>query len=119
MLTTLASRNIRLCGRVLTSSDLRADEQQESGKENARAPSDSDESQNFHAADAVESRIANDIDSRREAGEQRRSHQAEDHCSRYLDRAVATLSHIVRLNHGEMYHIRGHASTNIVGNPSV
>jgi hypothetical protein len=47
---------------VLTSSDLRADEQHESGKENARAPADCDESQNFHAADAVESRIANDID---------------------------------------------------------
>jgi hypothetical protein len=65
---TLAPRKTRLCGRVLTSPDFH-DEQQESGKEKAGAPSDSDESQNFHAADTVEPWIANDIDGQREAAE--------------------------------------------------
>src|SRR3954454_4715882 len=89
---------IRRCaGACLASSDLRADEQQEPRKENARAPADCDQSHNLQAADAVKSRITNDIDDRGDAGDHRRTHQAEDHRSRYLDRALATLLHLVLL----------------------
>jgi hypothetical protein len=45
-----------------------ADEEHESGEENARAPSDCDESHDVEAAYALESRIANHIQDRPEAG---------------------------------------------------
>ena len=89
MLTTLASRNTWLSGRVLTSSALRADKQHESGKENARAPSDCHECYNLQATDPLKSRIANGIDDRREAGDQRK-HQADDHSSHKRTRGVPT-----------------------------
>jgi hypothetical protein len=93
----IARRNTRLYGRALTPVNLRSEEQQESGKQHASAPAYCHDSHYVHAADAMKSWIPDGIHDRRETGQQRRKYQAENHCSRYLDGAVATSLHIALL----------------------
>ena len=73
------------------------------------------ESQNLHAADAVESRIVNNLEDQKEDGDQRK-HRAGDNLSRYLDHAAATFSAWRPPHHGEIYHIRGSATHQLVSN---